>query len=632
MIDVVSVKHQSKFLTMKPITLVLVILAYILVVQKVVAQDTNKRYELTSQPKIITSETGNKLQVESGMFTVPESRTEDKGRTISIAYYRITSKSKAPSSPIFILAGGPGSSYLDGLHNEKSFNEARFLSNFSDVIIFDQRGAGNSVPNLTCEGRSIIPLQEELTEEKLESVLITSANTCQDYWKNQDVNLFAYNTDESAADLNDLREAFGYDKIILSGGSYGSHLGLHTIRKFPDKIARAIFYGIEGPDHTWDVPSYTLNTLKRIAKTIEASSYYKDKLPKEGLLFALEEVLSRVEKEPKLVTLTRGDQTLEVAVNKMIVQKVAKYRAGRRSDPLQWPNLILDMYNGDFTFPAKASAGMHRVPAPNAMKYAMDFASGISDKRDQLIKNDNALNVLGDINFGYTMQKEVWKVNDLGPVFRENIVTDVPILLIHGNWDTSTPIENAYDILPSLKNGHLIEVERGTHNVLHECYRLVEGFPELIVKFITGEKVDFPNNIELPQIEYPEPISKAQENLWDACKSGDIEAAKTAITNGADVNALDTRGSKSGRKPLNWAAYYNHLEILKLLVEHNADINGQNITGFSPLHHAVESDNEQAVKLLLELGANQNSKNKRGKTPLDMAIANNQKNIISILK
>ena len=617
---------------MKPITLLLVVLTYVSVIHKFEAQNTSKRYELTSQVKTITSETGKNIQVESGMFNVPESRTNDKGRTISIAYYRIKSKSKTPSSPVFILAGGPGSSYLNLLHKEKSFNEARFLSNFSDVIIFDQRGVGNSIPNLTCDGQTIIPLQEALTDEKLKTVLVEAANACQDYWKSQGVNLSSYNTDESALDINDFRKAFGYDKIILSGGSYGSHLGLHTIRKFPDIIERAIFYGIEGPDHTWDVPSYTLNTLKRIAKTIEASSYYKDKLPKEGLLFALEEVLSSVEKEPKLVTLSKGDQTIEVTVNKMIIQKVAKYKAGRRSDPVQWPDLILDMYQGDYTFPAKASLGMHRIPAPNAMKFAMDFSSGISDERDQLIKNDKALNILGDINFGYTMQKGVWNVNDLGTAFRENIVTDVPILLIHGNWDTSTPIENAYGILPSLKNGHLIEVERGTHNVLHECYRFVEGFPELVAGFIKGEQLDLPNKIELPPIAYPETVSKTQENLWDACKSGNLKAAEIAMINGADVNALDTRGSKSGRKPLNWAAYYNHLDLLKLLVEHKADLNGQNNTGFSPLHHAVENDNEQAVKLLLELGANKNLKNKRGKTPLDLAEANNQQNIVSILK
>ncbi len=604
----------------------------ILISGSVLAQDIEKRYELKSTSKKITSENGKVLEVESGVFYVPESRVKDRGRTIAIAYYRIPSKSNSVMPPIFILAGGPGSSYMDALHKKKFFKSYTFYSNFTDVIIFDQRGVGNSQPNLSCEGRQMIPLEEELTEANLEIAIRKGASKCKSYWEDQGVNLSAYNTDESASDVNDLRKAFGYEKIILIGGSYGSHLGLHTLRKFPETIDRAIFHGIEGPDHTWDVPSYTLNTLERIAKTIEASDYYKDKIPEGGLMKAMEKVINDISKASKIVTLSKGDMTLDVTVNKMAVQKVVKYKAGKRSDPTAWSDLILEMYNGDLTFPAKAAIGMHRIPAPNAMKYAMDFSSGISEQRRIQIENDVATHLLGDINFGYTMQKGIWEVEDLGTSFRKNVIADVPVLLVHGNWDMSTPIENAYDILPSLKKGHLIEVEQGTHNVLYECYKLIPDFPKLIASFIKGESFEFPDKITLPPVKFPEIVPQAQEDLWDACKSGDIDKVKKAINENADVNALDTRKNSSGRKPLNWAAYYGHDDIVKLLVANSADINGGNNTGFTPMHHAVENNKKFMVALLLELGADPNKKNKRGKTPLDIAMQKGNDEIVAILK
>lgn len=618
---------------MKPNTIVIKICIIILFISQLAfSQELDKRYLITSEMKTITSENNKTLSVESGMFYVPENRKIDNGNTIAIAYYRIKSKSKNPAIPIFLLAGGPGGSYINLLSKEELFNEVSFYSNFSDVIIFDQRGAGNSIPSLVCEGSEFIPLAETLSNDNLQKALRSLAINCRDFWKDKGVDISAYNTDESASDINDLRKAFNYVKIMLVGGSYGSHLGLHTIRKFPNTIGRALFHGIEGPDHTWDVPLDNLNVLKRISKRVENSEYYKEKIPKEGLMAALEQVLNEVEKNPKKVLLKKDNKTMEVIVDKMAVQAVAMYKAGKRNSPLDWPNLILDMYNDDFTIPAQLSLSMHNIQAPNAMSNAMDFASGVSDKRRSKIEMDTASQILGDINYGYTMREGIWNEKDLGNSFRENVVTDIPILLVHGTWDTSTAIENAYDVLTTLKNGHLIEVIEGTHNALYELYENNESFPEMIVNYINGYKIDFQNTLELPAIEFPEKATKEQEDLWDACIVGDFEKAKESIIKGADVNALDTRKSKSGRRPLNWASFYGHSEIVKLLIDNGTNINAQNNSGFTAIHHAVENNQKDIVIQLIKAKADISIANKNGKKPKDTALMKKYNTILSLLK
>lgn len=612
--------------------LIKIIIAILFISQTSFSQENYKRYELTSEIKKITSDNGKTINVESGMFYVPENRENDKGRTIALAYYRIKTKSKNPEAPIFILAGGPGSSYINTFHQEGLFNEVNFYNNLADVIIFDQRGVGNSVPNLECESREIIPLNVTLSRDNLQNALRNTLSKCNSFWKNKGVDLSAYNTDENASDINDLRKAFNYEKIMLVGGSYGSHLGLHTIRKFPNTIERALLHGIEGPDHTWDVPSENLNALKRIAEKVENIEYYEGKIPKGGLISALEQVINKIEKNPVEVILTKDNKKVKVLVDKMIVQRASMYKAGKRNSPLDWSNLVLKMYNGDFTIPAKMALGMRNISAPNAMKISMDFASGASEIRREKIKNDTASQILGDVNIAYTLAEGLWNEKDLGHSFRKNVTSNIPILLVHGTWDTSTPIENAYDILPTLKNGHLITVIEGTHGALRQLYKYNPSFPEMVVNFIKGNKVDFPDKLELPAIEFPQKVGNEQEDLWDACISGNLKKANKSISKGANVNALDTRKNKSGRRPLNWAAFYGHSEIVKLLLDNGADIDGQNNTGFTPVHHAVENNKKDLVILLIAAKADVSIANKRGEKPLDTALEQKNNAIVELLK
>lgn len=587
---------------------------------------------LTSELKTITSENGETLEVESGTLIVPENRSKDNGRTISIAYYRLKSKAKIPASPIFLLAGGPGSSWINSFPKEERFREVTFYRSFADVVIFDQRGAGKSEPNLKCKGRKRLSMDHPLTHAAMRPIFRELSKECKEYWEQQGVDLSAYNTNESAADVNDLRKAFGYTKISLVGGSYGSHLGLHILRKYPDLIDRAIFYGIEGPNHTWDIPSEKLETLQRIAKEIETSDYYQNRIPKGGLITALRTVLERLEKEPTSVTLNRGNEKIEVEVNQLVVQAVATYKAGKRSQPEVWPDLILAMYNGDLTIPAKMAMGMRSIPAPNAMSNAMDFASGISEERYKRIQDDPAQSILGDVNLGYTLSEGLWAVPDLGDSFRNNVVSNVPVLLVHGTWDLSTPIENAREVLTSLKQGHLIEVIGGNHGALYNLYEHWPPIHDLVRGFMKGRVVEFPDEVTLGPLKFPEPSSQVQKKLWDAAKSGDVEAARKAIVDGADINALDTRRSRSGRRPLNWAAYYNNIEVLKLLLEKGADINTANLTGFTPIHHAVENNAKESVIILIEAGADINIPNKRGIKPIDTAKEKGYESMVKLLK
>ena len=151
------------------------------------------------------------------------------------------------------------------------------------------------------------------------------------------------------------------------------------------------------------------------------------------------------------------------------------------------------------------------------------------------------------------------------------------------------------------------------------------------------------------------PTAKAPDiSIWDAAMSGNIEAVKKAIADGADVNVKDKLGGASlhyaannGRKeivelliakgadvnakdefsqtPLHDAALRGHKEIAELLIANGADVNAKDawrsghIDGWTPLHAAAGNGNKETAELLIAKGADVNAKMEDGDTPLDLA-------------
>jgi pimeloyl-ACP methyl ester carboxylesterase len=451
--------------------------------------------QLTSQPTDIVLENGSAVRIEAGELEVPESRRRPSDRRVTIPYYRLTSESRTPASPIFLLAGGPGSSWLDQFRGEENFREVAFYRTIADVVLFDQRGGGHARPRMTCPKTAQLP-DRPFSLAAAGAAMRDLLVACRDHWQRQGVDLAAYNTVENAADVNDLRLALGYDKVTLVGGSYGSHLALQFMRQFPDAVDRVVLYGVEGPDHTWDSPSGMLATLGRIAAHAEQSAALSGRVPAGGLLKALERVVGRLESAPQAVTVGSGPDSRRVVVTADLVRFIARRGAGRRSAANVWPEMILAMDRGDFSIAARAALDVRTLRLPDPVHYSMDCASGISADRLRRHREDPARRLLGDINFEYEALCDLWPAEPLGDGFRTNVVSDIPTMIIHGTWDMSTPIENAREVAASLRRGRLVEVAGGNHGALYNLYERWPGMYPLMRGFLSGKDVDVPETVD----------------------------------------------------------------------------------------------------------------------------------------
>ena len=97
---------------------------------------------------------------------------------------------------------------------------------------------------------------------------------------------------------------------------------------------------------------------------------------------------------------------------------------------------------------------------------------------------------------------------------------------------------------------------------------------------------------------------KANKALLNAVKKGDIEAAKQAITDGADVNGEGEYGmTPMEGTPLHLAVSQDRHEIIELIIAKGANVNVEDIIfTLTPLDWAVKLEKTETIKLLQKHG------------------------------
>lgn len=100
--------------------------------------------------------------------------------------------------------------------------------------------------------------------------------------------------------------------------------------------------------------------------------------------------------------------------------------------------------------------------------------------------------------------------------------------------------------------------------------------------------------------------------LLAAIFNGDVDAARQALENGADIHQKPIT-------PIMIAATRGEANIVALLLDHGVDINGQDPMGMTALAQAAYAGHTNVVDLLIQRGANLNVQDRLAMTPLMIA-------------
>ncbi len=168
-----------------------------------------------------------------GYLVVPENRLPPRGRVIKLPFIYVESNNPAKKSdPVLYTGGGPG---VSSLHSVTSIARRSLLRD-RDYIAFEQRGTHYASPSLECDGSGQAVQEAYLNHRSIDEAVLETVRQCHKKLLQQGVDLSAYNTDESAADIEDLRRLLGIDSLNLIGISYSGGLMMTVLQKYPQHI------------------------------------------------------------------------------------------------------------------------------------------------------------------------------------------------------------------------------------------------------------------------------------------------------------------------------------------------------------------------------------------------------------
>jgi pimeloyl-ACP methyl ester carboxylesterase len=414
---------------------------------------------------------GKKLSAELGRVQVPESRRRPNGKKITLSFVRLKSTAARPGHPVVWVEGGPGVPailLMEAVPSQREF--LLKLRAIGDVIVFDQRGIGRSEPNLTC------PEKIEWTDEALKVAFVGDrlypetvgyARRCAEHWRREGVDLAAYNTVESADDIDDIRAAIGADKINLVGFSYGTHLTLATIRRHGDRVHRATIMGPAGPDHLRKLPSDVQLQLEKISALAKKDPAIRAKVP--DLIGLMKRVLRRLEKKPISVELrdTKDSKPRVVKVGRLALEIITFADFGDTRDIPTFPLLYYSLSRGDTSVLARfVRKRFLRMSQGSAMPAVMRISSGASPERFARIEKELPDCIIcGALDFPFLSKayRDVWQARDLGDAFRSLLRSDVPLLIITGTLDGNAPPHRGEEIQAGFPNSQHLLVENAGH-------------------------------------------------------------------------------------------------------------------------------------------------------------------------
>lgn len=185
---------------------------------------------------------------QCGRVAVPLDHSGSVPGAVSLNVVRAVASNNPERSAVIALAGGPGQAAAP-LATDFASSLAPALAT-RDLVVFDQRGTGRSNP-LSCGA-----FQRESS-----SSLQSLAGQCA---SQLGAGRRFFTTNDSALDIEALRVAGGYDKLVIYGVSYGTKVALAYAAAFPQRVERLVLDSVVTPEGPDPLQRSTFGSISRV--------------------------------------------------------------------------------------------------------------------------------------------------------------------------------------------------------------------------------------------------------------------------------------------------------------------------------------------------------------------------------
>jgi pimeloyl-ACP methyl ester carboxylesterase len=242
------------------------------------------------------------------------------------------------------------------------------------------------------------------------------------------------------------------------------------MKRWPATVERAFLSGVEPLDFGYDSPDALWASMARVASAAEADPDLAPQIPSGGLMQALKTVVARLEAQPVKVTVRSpaGAEDIVVPVGADDLRLLLTSLSLGQRRPLEnlahWPRFILELHRGDYRYLAGRTAQSRARERSEALILPLlNHSIGIGARRAARLKAEPAARWLGDLNLKESITRTVAPTRQVDDAFRIDAPIRTPVLLLSGDYDWSTPVENAQHLADFLPNGRHVVVKGGRH-------------------------------------------------------------------------------------------------------------------------------------------------------------------------
>jgi pimeloyl-ACP methyl ester carboxylesterase len=403
---------------------------------------------------------------------VPLVRSSSASGAITLGVERKLAGAIPSRSAVVALAGGPGQAAIPlGPFIAQAIAPALASR---DLLLFDQRGTGESNP-LSCVALGA-------PEGSL------AGNRFTDCANELGAARGGYTTEESVEDIEALRQAAGYEKLVLYGTSYGTRVALDYAQRYPQNVEALVLDSTEtprGPD------PFRLSTFRAIKPALgELCSGGACSGVSGNPLADLARLIARINASP-LSGYVYEERGKRVKLTLRSEELYGLLLAGDLN-----PALRADI-------PAAVHAAVNRDSGPLLRLLALQFESSTEGESSEVdsalffattcedtvfpwqraatvptrtVELEAALSAMPASDF-YPFDSKAGVLDGVIPVClqwpnasppppAESPLPNVPTLILSGGQDLRTPTENALDVAGMIPDAQVLTVPYTGHSVI----------------------------------------------------------------------------------------------------------------------------------------------------------------------
>ena len=427
-------------------------------------------------------------EMTCGYLTVPEDRSDTNSATVDVFFLRVKPAGEIEGLPYFSygyeLAQIPSYASVSPPSGDPS-------GNGPELVLMDQRGAGHSTPSLACPEVDAASPDLLAGASASRAAFLDAIGSCHDRLTAGGVDLSAYTIAAAADDAEDLRQLFGIRSWNLISWGTTSRLLLEMERRHPEGIHALVMDSPQFPqvDDSSTASSSIRASLANLARACREDRACDRAYP--DVVGTFDQVLARLDASPETATVTVGTEELTVVVDAAAMVRAMRHLlsftdagalpiipalvyAARRGDV----DAVADTLARD---PGMCVGYLPRCIYDTSLGTFLSFTcTGEAPFVDASALADSAAapgyaEAYGDDP--YLAACDVWDVTPAEASASEAVRSDVPTLIMWGEYDAFTPFDPVEHATQTLTNALVIAVPFLGHDVFgtYDCTREIRN-------------------------------------------------------------------------------------------------------------------------------------------------------------